>query len=509
MSANGSGVALSILGLTLLAAFALSLRGASKGMSLQQWSVGNRGFGSWLIFLLLAGELYTTFTFLGASGWAYGRGAPAFYIVAYGAIAYVMSYWLLPAIWRRATSWQVVSQAEYFAKAYNSTAVGRLVALVSMASLMPYLVLQFKGLGIIVAETSYGVISSTTAIWIGVGATVVYVMLSGIKGSATTAALKDALVLVTVVGLGVALPTQLHGGLGAMFARIAQERPGFLTLPATGMSPTWFASTVLLTVGGFYMWPHTFGSLFAAKDVQVFRRNAALMPLYQLILLFVFFVGFAALLTVPGLTGSDVDLSLLRVTKQVYGPTIMGIVGAAGMLTALVPGSLIMMATATTLSRLIRPAASGGLADSPTLARALVPLVAAVALFFTFRGGDTLVTLLLMAYAMVTQLFPSLIASLTASSRVTPMGAMAGIVVGELTVAIVTLWNVKLPALLPSWPASITDINVGIVALLFNVLAMLVVSALTRGAIARGAIAHGAIAHGASDAPATAHQASR
>jgi SSS family solute:Na+ symporter len=305
-------------------------------------------------------------------------------------------------------------------------------------------------------------------------------MLSGIKGSATTAALKDVLVLVTVIGLGLALPRQLHGGLTTMFTRIAAERPGFLTLPATGMSPVWFASTVLLTVGGFYMWPHTFGSLFAAKDVNVFRRNAAIMPLYQLILLFVFFVGFAALLSVPGLTGSDVDLSLLRITKQTYGPWIMGLVGASGMLTALVPGSMIMMATATTLSRLIRPGTAGAAAQSPQLARALVPVVAAVALVFTFRGGDTLVTLLLMAYSMVTQLFPSMLASLMRVRWVTSAGAIAGIVAGEATVAVVTLGNVKLPALLPTWPASITDLNIGVIALLLNVLTMCVVSAAQR-----------------------------
>jgi SSS family solute:Na+ symporter len=479
-AASGSLIALAILGITLLAAFGLSLRGASRKMSLEQWSVGGRGFGSVLVFLLLAGEVYTTFTFLGASGWAYGRGAPAFYIIAYGSVAYIMSYWLLPAIWRRATAWKVVSQAEYFARAYESTALGTVVALVSVASLMPYLVLQFKGLGIIVSESSYGAISATMAIWIGVGATVVYVMLSGIKGSATTAALKDVLVLVTVIGLGLALPRQLHGGLTTMFTRIAAERPGFLTLPATGMSPVWFASTVLLTVGGFYMWPHTFGSLFAAKDVNVFRRNAAIMPLYQLILLFVFFVGFAALLSVPGLTGSDVDLSLLRITKQTYGPWIMGLVGASGMLTALVPGSMIMMATATTLSRLIRPGTAGAAAQSPQLARALVPVVAAVALVFTFRGGDTLVTLLLMAYSMVTQLFPSMLASLMRVRWVTSAGAIAGIVAGEATVAVVTLGNVKLPALLPTWPASITDLNIGVIALLLNVLTMCVVSAAQR-----------------------------
>ena len=110
-------ISLSILAVTLLVALGLSLRAAKSDMSLEQWSVGGRGFGTLLVFLLLAGELYTTFTFLGASGWAYSRGAPAFYIVAYGAVAYVMSYWLLPAIWERGTRWKVLSQAEYFGKA--------------------------------------------------------------------------------------------------------------------------------------------------------------------------------------------------------------------------------------------------------------------------------------------------------------------------------------------------------------------------------------------------------
>ena len=84
-------ISLSILGFTLLVALVLSVRGAKSGMSLEQWSVGGRTFGTLLVFLLLAGEVYTTFTFLGGSGWAYGRGAPAFYIVAYGSVAYVMS----------------------------------------------------------------------------------------------------------------------------------------------------------------------------------------------------------------------------------------------------------------------------------------------------------------------------------------------------------------------------------------------------------------------------------
>src|SRR5689334_22904933 len=43
-----------------------------REMTLEQWTVGGRGFGTILVFVLMAGEIYTTFTFLGGSGFAYG-----------------------------------------------------------------------------------------------------------------------------------------------------------------------------------------------------------------------------------------------------------------------------------------------------------------------------------------------------------------------------------------------------------------------------------------------------
>src|SRR5213075_3065845 len=50
------------------------------------------------VWLLMAGEIYTTFTFLGASGWAYSRGGPALYILAYMPLAYSISFFVLPPI---------------------------------------------------------------------------------------------------------------------------------------------------------------------------------------------------------------------------------------------------------------------------------------------------------------------------------------------------------------------------------------------------------------------------
>ncbi|MGH7634923.1 MAG: sodium:solute symporter family protein, partial [Gemmatimonadaceae bacterium] len=405
-------------------------------MSLEQWSVGGRGFGAALVFLLMAGEIYTTFTFLGGSGWAYGKGAPALYIVGYMIVAFTMSYFLLPAIWRYAKQERLVSQADFFARKYESPALGILVALVSVAACVPYLVLQLKGLGIIVSEASYGSVGPTAAAWAGGAALVVFVVSSGVRGSAWTSVLKDVMILSTAVFLGVYLPIHYYGGYGAMFAAIETANPTFFVLPASGLSPSWFISTVLLTGLGFYMWPHSFASVYTAKSEDVFRKNAMVLPLYQLVVLFVFFAGFAAVLVVPGLKGSDADLSLLRISRDTFGAPMLGLIGAAGLLTALVPGSMILISAATILAQNVYRPLTKGVSDRhvSVLARAMVPLIALVAVVLTLRGGSAIVNLLLMGYNLVTQLFPAVILSLGQRPVATAAGAFAGIVAGEATV---------------------------------------------------------------------------
>src|SRR3954453_13498437 len=59
----------------------LAVRGRDTDM--EDWSVGSRTFGVLLTWVLLAGENYTSFSYLGASGWAYGYGAPILYLVGY------------------------------------------------------------------------------------------------------------------------------------------------------------------------------------------------------------------------------------------------------------------------------------------------------------------------------------------------------------------------------------------------------------------------------------------
>lgn len=475
-------VSLAILGAFFVIAISLGIL-AKQGhaMTLEQWSVGGRGFGSLFVFLLMAGEIYTTFTFLGGSGWAYGKGAPALYILCYLTLAYSLSYFLLPAIWRYAQGRGLMSQADFFIAKYESPALGLVVAIVGVAALVPYLVLQLKGLGIIVAEASYGAISPVTAMWCGTAALMVYVVVSGVRGSAWTATLKDAMILIIVVAMGVYLPYHLYGGYGAMFTAIDTARPGFLTLPASGMSQSWFISTVLLTSVGVYTWPQFFAGVYTARSEDVFRKNAVVLPLYQLVVLFVFFTGFSATLTVPGLTGSDADLSLFRIAKATFAPWAVGTIGAAGLLTALVPGSMLLITAATMLAtniyRRIAPRSSERTVG--LVARAMVPVLALSALYLALNGGQAIVALLLMGYNVVTQLFPALVLSFGERPRISATAALSGILAGEFTVAAVTLSGTSIAKLAPMLPQAVKDLNIGVVALAVNCLVILAVTAAT------------------------------
>ena len=137
-----------------------SPRAAAYDMTLEQWTVGGRGFGGLLVFLLMAGEIYTTFTFLGGSGWAYGtrRAGLLHPLLRLARVCPLVLAAAADLALRQAAS-GCMSQPHFFARKYDSPGLGVLVAAVGVVALVPYLVLQFKGLGIIVSVASYGAIS--------------------------------------------------------------------------------------------------------------------------------------------------------------------------------------------------------------------------------------------------------------------------------------------------------------------------------------------------------------
>jgi SSS family solute:Na+ symporter len=354
---SSSGIALTIIFAIIAAGAGIGLlAGAHRKMDLEQWTVGGRGFGAVLTYLLMAGEVYTTFSFLGASGWAYSRGGPALYIMAYLTLAYVVSFFILPQIWEMGRKYGLQTEADFFGRRYGSKHLAAFVCVVGMAFLVPYVQLQLTGLGIIMEVASSEGIRRTPAMVIAVVLVASFVLVSGVRAVAWVSVLKDALMVLAAIAIGIGVPYVHFGGVGKMFAALAHARPAHLTMPGatSNLGHTWYISTVLLTSLGFYMWPHAFAASFTAKSGDTLRRNAVVMPLYTLTLAFVFFTGFTAVLAVPGLRNGD--MALLTVVRSTFPAWFLGVIGGAGALTAMAPAAIFTLTAATLFAKnLYRP----------------------------------------------------------------------------------------------------------------------------------------------------------
>lgn len=462
-------IALSVIaGIVVVASVVGFYAGARHKMDLEQWTVGGRGFGLLLVWLLMAGEVYTTFTFLGASGWAYSKGGPALYIFAYMPLAYVLSFFILPPIWEVGRKYRLQTQADFFQLRYGSKTLSAFVALVGVVFIIPYLQLQLVGLGIIVEVSSFGGIHRTPAMIFAFAIVAAFVFTSGVRGVAWVSVIKDLLLLFAAVFIGIAVPYMYFGGIGKMFAAVIHARPSHLVMPGAtkNLGHTWYISTVLLTSFGFYMWPQAFGSSFTAKSGDTLRRNAVVMPLYGITMPLMFFVGLSALLVLPNLTNGD--LSLLTIVRKTFPAWFLGLVGGAGALTAMVPAAIQILTAATLFAKnLWRPIFAPDMSDQQvaTLARIAVLAITAIALVFAVYSSVTIVSLLLLGYAGVTQFFPGVVLGLF-SKRVRGPAVFSGIVVGITAVTFLMLTRRD------PW----MGLNAGFVALCLNFVVVTAVS---------------------------------
>lgn len=448
--------------------------GRKLKMNLENWTVGGRRFGIIIIWLLMAGEIYTTFTFLGASGWAYSKGAPTFYILIYGALAYTLSFFILPALWKVGKRYGLHTQPDYFIKRYNSRPLGVVVALIGVFSIIPYLQLQLAGLGFIVEVASNGSINSNLAIIISFILTCAFVYTSGIRGAAWVAIIKDVMMILAVGIVGIGVPYIYFGGFGKMFQALIAQKPHHLILPGSTahMDVLWVMSTVLLTGLGFYMWPHVFGSAFSAKSDKIIKRNAIIMPFYQIPILLVFMVGFTALLVIPDLKNGD--MAFLALVNKTYPSWFMGFVGAAGAVTAMVPSAILVLFASTLLAKNVYQTGFNPQASQETvmrLSRFMVLAITTLALVFAVFVPNELVNLLILGYDGVCQFFPGVVLGLF-WPKVTKAGVFSGIVVGTGIVLFLIL-NHHDPFL---------GMNAGFIGLLVNSMVTISVSLLQKTA---------------------------
>src|SRR4051794_16742582 len=450
-----AAIAITIFAVAMIGTLGLGIAAArGRDTDIGEWSVGGRSFGVILTWVLLAGESYTSFSYLGAAGWAYGYGAPILYLVGYLATGYAVVYRFAPMVWGYAKRHDLISISDILAHRFRSKRFGIAVAAVATIALLPYIQLQIQGMGLVVSALSYGEIGLKTAFVIGFVVAAGFVLVSGLRGSAWVSVLKDSLVILTIAFLAVYLPLKLFGGYGQLFGRLRAERPQWLTLPghdSPGLGVLWFASTCVLNGVTFTVFPSFVAGYLGSKSPNTIRRNAIFLPMYSVLLLVPVMLGLAASLVVPKLDSNDLAL-LTMVTRELPG-WVVGIVGVAGALSAIVPMAVFMLCIGTLWGKRV------------SQARAVVVAAGLVALAGALLVPNALVRLSVLSYEGVAQFVPALIGGLLWRGM-TVRGALAGLLVGEAIVVPLALTGHD----------PLLGVNVGLLGLVANAIVNVAVS---------------------------------
>lgn len=465
----------SMIAAYLLVTLAIGLR-AGKGMSatVDGYVAGDRNFGLLVMYFVTGATVFSAFAFLGGPGWAYSRGAAAFYILSYGVLGMAPWYVMGPKIARIGRRLSLVTQAQFLTARFPSKALSVLIAVVSVVALIPYITLQITGAGIVIEAVTDGHVPLWLGALVSYGIVLVYVLTSGVAAVGWTNTFQGIFMIVIAWALGLYLPFALHGGIGPMFSAIHEAHPDLLALPGlTGAGTPWswggYTSAILISAVGLTMWPHIFMKAFTARDERIIRRTVVLFPTFQLFLVPVFLIGFAGVMALPDVDRPDFILPELILTVDL--PLIVVGLFCAGALSAsMSTGDALLHATASVaVEDGVRPFVSLSEHTQRWMIRVLMVVAGAVAYFFAVAESQSLVVLLLTSYGVIAQLAPPVVAALFWARATTP-GVVAGLVAGSAT-ALFGFFN---PEFIP-W-----GLHEGIMGLLVHVPVLVVISWLTK-----------------------------
>lgn len=467
-----------VLGTSLVLVFLVALLGVflgrNKAKDMEGWLVNSRKMGSFLVWFLLGSEIYTAFTFEGLAGYAYKNGSAAFYNVALNDVAYAIGFLVLPTIWIIGKRFGYVTQSDFVAGRYQSKGLGVFIAFTSAVIMIAYIDLNITGLQAVIKVIGHGTINSTWADILAFVVLALAVFFGGIRGNAWQAVIKDILMFLAIAVLFVVIPIHYFGSFGSMYGEFVKKIPSHLVLPGVSkhLGVTWLITTVLLNGIGQWMWPQWFGVAFTAKNPRTLKLQAVFMPFYQLVKVAVITIGFAAVIilgTSKHINGNNVIMMLAVKTFPVWFVILFTV---AAMLSAVIPAGPIIMTSSGLIAKNVIQALRPQTSEKSvyTMTRALVFPLTIIALILTLAAPSLIVSILLVAYDFISQLFPAVIVGGLFWKRATKQGVLAGILTGWVMVAALVLGKHD----------PISGMNAGFVALLANLIVFVLVSLITQ-----------------------------
>jgi SSS family solute:Na+ symporter len=492
---------------TILGFAAARWRRAKALDSLDEWGLGGRGFGTFIAWFLIGGDLYTAYTFVAVPALLYAGSAIGFFAVPYTIVVYPLVFLFLPRLWSVSHRHGYVTPADFVEGRYDSRPLALAVALTGILATMPYIALQLVGIEVVLEVMGIGTEGSSwftqdLPLFIAFLVLAAYTYSSGLRAPALIAFVKDTLIYVVIIVAIIYLPHQL-GGWGHIFDTVSKGFGDFDTsnadaiaakqaAPKAIMPPEllqWaYASLALGSALALFMYPHSVTAVLSTRNRSVIRRNAALLPAYSFLLGLLALLGFVAI--AAGVKVTNPQQAVPQLFENEFPDWFAGVGFAAIVIGALVPAAIMSIAAANLWTRNIyrafinRDATHAQEAQQAKIASLLVKFGAL--LFVLFVSTTYALDLQLLGGVWILQTFPAIVVGLY-TRWFHRWALLAGWAVGMVYGTWVAYGNPKVGdpgshfgSPLNEFPFTDTLVYIGLTAILLNLIVTIVLTPLLR-----------------------------
>ncbi len=430
---NGiDGVALGVflfffLLVTVLGFVAARWHSAHTLDNLDEWGLGGRGFGTFVAWFLIGGDLYTAYTFIAVPAALYAGNAIGFFAVPYTIVVYPIIFIFLPRLWSVSHRHRYVTPADFVQGRYGSRGLSLAVALTGILATLPYIALQLVGIQVVLEVMGLGggedasLIERDLPLLLAFAILAAYTYTSGLRAPALIAFVKDALIYVVILVAVIYLPIHF-GGWGEIFSaagdkvEAANEAAG---RPVAGLMPSelahWaYASLALGSALALFMYPHSITAVLSTGNRNVIRRNAALLPAYSFLLGLLALLGYVAI--AANVDVDNAQLAIPQLFENEFPSWFAGVAFAAIGIGALVPAAIMSIAAANLWTRniykaFLKPDATPRQEAQQAKLMSLVVKLGAV-FFVLVLPGELAINLQLLGGIWILQTLPAIVIGL-------------------------------------------------------------------------------------------------
>ncbi|WP_281390764.1 monocarboxylate uptake permease MctP [Nocardioides mesophilus] len=415
---------------TVMGFAAARWRRADSLDNLDEWGLGGRGFGTFITWFLVGGDIYTAYTFVAVPALLYAGNMIGFFAVPYTIVLYPIIFVFLPRLWSVSHRHGYVTPADFIHGRFDSKALALAVAVTGILATMPYIALQLVGIQVVLEVMGIGGTSDSwfvkdLPLFIAFAVLAAYTYASGLRAPALIAFVKDALIYLVILVAVFYLPTQLGGWDGIFSAAkdkfdaanaasvAAGKPPSAGIIPAAPLHMAYF-SLALGSALALFMYPHSLTGVLAARNRSVIRRNAALLPAYSFLLGLLALLGFAAI--AANVQTDNAQLAVPEMMRTMFPDWFTGVAFAAIAIGALVPAAIMSIAAANLWTRniykaFIKPDATPAQEAKQSKLISLVVKFGAL-IFVLGLPNEFAINLQLLGGVWILQTFPALVGGL-------------------------------------------------------------------------------------------------